>query len=111
MELLELIGRVFEYRNRLVHYKVSENIGKHYLESPTKHIHPDGSMTIRFKLSGEAHKSEPPFVHQLTEETAASCYNAAREAVRHWVICAGFEWDEQEFGVLAANHSLGAQRP
>lgn len=107
-EILAEIGKVFEYRNRLVHYKVSENQGAHHMEPPTRRFNPDGSVTVSFVLSGTPIKSEPPFVHQLTEDSAASCYNAARNAIRFWVTCGGFEWDEGEFGVLAANNSLKA---
>lgn len=80
--LRSAIATIFELRNSLVHYKLSEMAGKVFLPPPRRS--PDGSM-LSISFIEKPTRIEPPFLQRVTPRAARDAYNAAYDYLRYWM--------------------------
>jgi hypothetical protein len=84
-ELVQTIESLFELRNSLVHYKLSESSAKAYLPPPARIATDEvgGSMTV-FDFMQPASRVEEPLVARVTSKTAIESYNTALRTLKLW---------------------------
>jgi hypothetical protein len=84
-ELVQQIELLFELRNSLVHYKLSESAAKAYLPPPARIATDEvgGSMTV-FDFMHPATRVEEPLVARVTSKAAIESYNTALRTLKLW---------------------------
>ena len=80
---LKEVEELFDLRNRLVHYKLTESAGKaHMLPSRVEEFANGIAMKIDF--TAPATKIEQPLIESVNARVAAESYNAALALMKQW---------------------------
>ena len=83
-ELVDDVKLSVEFRNNLVHYKLSE-LGEIHVMPPIKTvIAEDGSAMSCIDFTVKPERIEPPFISKINGKTAASCFNSVLATINYW---------------------------
>lgn len=90
-QLNEQIIELANYRNSLVHYKLSDTAGK-VIMPPVKHTQlEDGKVMSTIDFMVEPKKIEPPLVNKINSKSAVSGFNTALSVILKWGKLSGID--------------------
>jgi hypothetical protein len=90
---LKEVAELFEVRNLLVHYRLTESAAKAYLPSAGARPTSDGGFVTKIDLTASPTRVEPSLVETVNERKAAASYNAALRILKLWNAHAGAPTD------------------
>lgn len=79
--------RLVSLRNNLVHYKLSESSGKHFLP-PTQDTRMEGGRCVA-NFTSEPERIEPPFIEGADNASAVEGFNTALLIINQWSALSG----------------------
>ncbi|GAB1258690.1 hypothetical protein [Aurantivibrio plasticivorans] len=83
-QLTQHIIKLANYRNNLVHYKLSDTAGK-LIMPPIKHTQlEDGGAISTIDFMAKPKRFEPPFVNSINSKSAVSGFNTALSVILKW---------------------------
>lgn len=80
---LKEVGELFELRNQLVHYKLTESAGKAHMPQGRVEQFANG-IAMNIDFTAQPTKIEPPFIESINARAAAESYNAALALIKRW---------------------------
>jgi hypothetical protein len=81
---LKELGELFDLRNLLVHYRLTESAAKTYLPRGSIRTESDGASVTQIDLTTQPTRVEPSLVEKVNERRAADSYNAALRVLKAW---------------------------
>jgi len=86
---LNEVVELFDIRNLLVHYRLTESAARTYLPLGSIRTASDGTSVTKIDLTTPPTRVEPSLVERVNERRAADSYNAALRVLKAWNSYAG----------------------
>lgn len=90
-EYTDRIIELANYRNSLVHYKLTDTAGKIILPPVTHTKLDDGRTMSTIDFMAKPKRIEPPFIYRINSKSAVSAFNAALTVILLWGNLSGIE--------------------